>query len=88
MPQSKKKTKTTQKRQRSSRATWTEGERRIDRMAARAGAKPIYDFNTLPHVSPEDGEDLLSAIHEMRALERRAAAEKESTKRKRAPKRA
>jgi hypothetical protein len=89
MPQSKKKTKTTKKkRPRSSRAAWTEGERRIDRMAREAGVKPIYDFDALPHVSPEDGEELLSAIHEMRELERRAAAEKASTKGKQAPKRA
>lgn len=89
MPQSKKKaTKKKATRKRSSRASWTEGERRVDRMAAKAGVKPIYDFDALPHVSPEDGAELLSAIHEMRERARRVAAEKETARGKRTPKRA
>jgi hypothetical protein len=89
MPQSKKKKKTgKKKRQRSSRSAWTEGERRVDRMAAKAGIKPIYDFSALAHGTPEDADELLSAIRQMRELERRATAEKETAKRKRTPKRA
>ncbi|MCW8138364.1 MAG: hypothetical protein KIT58_05605 [Planctomycetota bacterium] len=87
MPQSKKKT-TKKKRTRASRASWSEGERRIDRLAREAGVKPVYDFDALPHVSPKDGEELLSAIHEMREAERQAVAEKETPKRKRTPRRA
>lgn len=87
MPPSKKKTaKKKRPRARSSRATWTEGERRIDRMAREAGIKPIGDLEDLVHLTQEEGEELLSAIREMRELERRAEQEKE--KRKRTTKRA
>lgn len=94
MPPSKKKT-TKKKKARSSRAAWSEGERRVDRMAAKAGAKPIRDIKDLAFLTPEDADDLLSAIREMRELEHRGAiaridqqAAMEKTKRKRAPKRA
>lgn len=68
MPRSRKKTQTKKKRAPSSRASWSEGERRVDREAAKAGVKPIRDL--VPHLTPEDGDDLLSAIHEMRDRER------------------
>ncbi|MBX3466580.1 MAG: hypothetical protein KF878_06740 [Planctomycetes bacterium] len=73
MPQSKKKT-TKQKRPRSSRASWSEGERRLARMAEEAGVKPIRDIADLAYGTPEDADELLSAIREMRAIERRAPA--------------
>lgn len=88
MPPSKKKKTVKKKRPRSSRASWSKGERNVDRMAAKAGVKPIYDFDALPHVSPEDGAELLSAIHETRERARRGAAEKEAARGKRTPKRA
>lgn len=76
MPQSKKKA-TRKKRPRSSKASWSEGERRLDRLAAKAGVKPIGDVAELARGTPEDADELLSAIREMRELERRAGAEKE-----------
>lgn len=55
-------------------------------MAREAGIKPIGDLEDLVHLTQEEGEELLSAIREMRELERRAEQEKE--KRKRTTKRA
>jgi hypothetical protein len=81
VPQSKKKTPTTKKGARSSRASWSEGERRIDRQAAKAGIKPIGDLADLAHLTPEEGEELLSAIREMKEIDRRAVCEKEKRKR-------
>lgn len=86
VPNKKKPAKKKRPRARASRSTWTEGERRIDRMAREAGIKPIGDLEDLVHLTQEEGEELLSAIREMRELERRAEQEKE--KRKRTTKRA
>jgi hypothetical protein len=86
VPESKKKTTTKKKRPRSSRESWSEGERRLARMAEEAGVKPIRDIADLAYGTPEDADELLSAIREMRALERQALVEKQ--KRKKAPKRA
>lgn len=47
MPPSKKKAAKKRSRARTSRSTWTEGERRIDRMAREAGIKPIGDLEDL-----------------------------------------
>lgn len=85
MPQSKKKA-TKKKATRSSKASWSEGERRLDRLAAKAGVKPIGDIADLPHLSPEDGEEFMEAIRQIRSMDRRAREEK--AKRSRAPKRA
>lgn len=86
MPQSKKKATKKKRPRSSSKASWSEGERRLDRLAAKSGVKPIGDIAELARGTPEDADELLSAIREMRELERRAVAEKE--KKKRAPRRA
>jgi hypothetical protein len=82
VPQSKKKTK---------RRTAT--SKKVAR-ALRAWAKPIKDVKDLAFMRPEDADDLLSAIREMREHEHRGAIARiehqamQKTKRKRAPKRA
>ena len=70
----------------SGRSGWTAAERYWDRVAAKEGVKPVDDVADLAVLSPEDGEELLEAIREMREADRLARQNKEE--RQRAPKRA
>lgn len=59
------------------RSTWTAGERHWDRVAARAGVKPMEDLDSLARGTPEDAQDLLDAIREIRADDAAARKRKE-----------
>lgn len=81
-PNKRKPTKKKRSRPRSSRSTWTEGERRIDRMAREAGIEPIGDLEDVPHLDdPEEGEKFLEALRQLRSMDERAREEKEKQKR-------
>lgn len=81
-PSKKKRVKTKAKRPRSSRASWTEGERRLDRMAREAGVKPIGNIEDLAHLDdPEEAEKFLEAIRQLRAMDKQAREAKEKRKR-------
>lgn len=68
------------------RSGWTAAERHWDRVAAQQGVEPVENLADLALLTPEDGEELLEAIRELRAADRLARQNKE--RRKRAPKRA